>query len=65
MLEQSPQTVQLKVPRGRVTEVCRDILTNCRATDISVQEPPVEEVIRQLFAEEKATGGPVESNSPV
>ncbi|MEO8351887.1 MAG: ATP-binding cassette domain-containing protein [Chthoniobacteraceae bacterium] len=63
VIEQSPQTLQLKVPRARVTEVCRDILTNCRAIDISVQEPPVEEVIRQLFAEEKAASGQVETSS--
>ena len=48
-LERTPQTVRLKVPRPKVSETCLALLTNCKVTDISVQEPPVEEVIRQLF----------------
>ncbi|MCX6978147.1 MAG: ABC transporter, partial [Verrucomicrobia bacterium] len=36
-----------------VTETCRAILGNCEVTDISVEEPPVEEVIRQLFREQE------------
>ena len=52
VLAQTPQSVRLKVPRAKVTEVCRALLTNIQVSDISVQEPPVEEVIRQLFGEQ-------------
>jgi ABC-2 type transport system ATP-binding protein len=51
VVEQKPMSVQLKVPRGQVTETARQLLDNCRVTDINVQELPVEEVIRQLFGE--------------
>ncbi len=51
VLEKTAQTVRLKVTRAKVTETCRELLTDCQVTDISVQEPPVEEVIRQLFGE--------------
>ncbi len=51
VMEQTPHSVQLKVPRAKVTEVCRELLDNCKVTDINVQELPVEEVIRQLFGE--------------
>lgn len=51
VLEQTPLSVQLKVPRAKVTETCRQLLDNCKVTDINVQELPVEEVIRQLFGE--------------
>ena len=51
VIEQTPVSVQLKVPRARVTETCRQLLDNCKVTDINVQELPVEEVIRQLFGE--------------
>ena len=44
-------SVQLKVPRAQVTETARQLLDNCKVTDINVQELPVEEVIRQLFGE--------------
>ncbi|HEV7866613.1 MAG TPA: ABC transporter ATP-binding protein [Chthoniobacteraceae bacterium] len=58
VLEQTPQSVRLKVARARVSETCLALLQACQVTDISVQEPPVEEVIRQLFgehAQERAT----------
>jgi len=51
VVEQTPLSVQLKVPRGQVTETARQLLDNCRVTDINVQELPVEEVIRQLFGQ--------------
>jgi viologen exporter family transport system ATP-binding protein len=52
IVEQKPMSVQLKVPRAQVTDVARNLLDNCRVTDINVQELPVEEVIRQLFGEQ-------------
>lgn len=52
VIEQTPQTVRLKVARAKVSDTCRALLTACKVTDISVQEPPVEEVIRQLFHEQ-------------
>ncbi|HEX8281133.1 MAG TPA: ATP-binding cassette domain-containing protein [Chthoniobacterales bacterium] len=51
VVEQTPVSVQLKVPRAQVTETCRRLLDNCSVKDINVQELPVEEVIRQLFGE--------------
>ena len=49
--EQTPVSVQLKVPRAKVTETCRQLLDACDVSDINVQEVPVEDVIRQLFGE--------------
>jgi ABC-2 type transport system ATP-binding protein len=54
VVEQTPLSVQLKVPRPQVTETARQLLDNCKVTDINVQELPVEEVIRQLFGERTA-----------
>ncbi|MDQ6622991.1 MAG: ABC transporter ATP-binding protein [Verrucomicrobiota bacterium] len=51
VVEQTPMSVQLKVPRAQVTERARQLLDNCKVKDINVQELPVEEVIRQLFGE--------------
>jgi ABC-2 type transport system ATP-binding protein len=56
VVEQTPMSVQLKVPRAKVTETCRELLENCAVSDISVQELPVEEVIRQLFGERSPLG---------
>ncbi|MEP6602724.1 MAG: ATP-binding cassette domain-containing protein [Spartobacteria bacterium] len=54
VVEQTPASVRLKVPRAKVTDVCRKLLDACNVTDINVQELPVEEVIRQLFGERSA-----------
>src|SRR4051795_11461017 len=51
VIEQTPLSVQLKVPRAKVTETCRQVLAECAVVDINVQELPVEEVIRQLFGQ--------------
>lgn len=51
VIAQTPVSVQLRVPRAKVTETSRRLLESCAVTDINVQELPVEEVIRQLFGE--------------
>jgi ABC-2 type transport system ATP-binding protein len=53
VIQQTPISVHLKVPRAQVTETCRQLLDCCDVSDINVQEVPVEEVIRQLFGERK------------
>jgi ABC-2 type transport system ATP-binding protein len=54
VVEQTPASVQLKVPRANVTDVARKLLSACSVSDINVQELPVEDVIRQLFGEHSA-----------
>src|SRR6266436_1964984 len=53
VIEQTPMSVQIKVPRAKVTETTRELLQACDVSDINVQEVPVEEVIRQLFGERR------------
>src|SRR4029434_1647747 len=50
VVERDARNVKLRVPRARVTDAARDLLASCRVHDISVTDPPVEEVIRQVFA---------------
>jgi ABC-2 type transport system ATP-binding protein len=64
VIEQTPVSVQLKVPRAKVTETCRQLLEACDVSDINVQELPVEEVIRQLFGERKTLYGAGEPDRP-
>ncbi len=53
VVERGALSIRLKIPRARVAETCRAVLSACEVTDISVQETPIEEVIRQLFHEQK------------
>src|SRR5438132_10956678 len=54
VIEQTPMSIQLKVPRAKVTETTREVLQSCDVSDINVQEVPVEEVIRQLSGERRS-----------
>ena len=54
IIEQTPNTVRLRVPRPQASEVCREMLGRFPVTDLNVQEPPIEDVIRLLFAEHAA-----------
>jgi len=51
VVERTSDSIKLKVQRERVMDVCREILTNCQVHDFSVEEEPIEEIIRQLFGE--------------
>ena len=50
VVEQTPGTIQLKVKRDRVIPVCKALLDELPVTDIDIQEVPIEEVIRRIFA---------------
>src|SRR5439155_28299 len=53
LFEESPSSVQLKVPRAHATETERRLLEACDISDINVQEMPIEDVIRSLFGERR------------
>ena len=40
----------LKVKRDRVIPACKSLLDELPVTDIDIQEVPIEDVIRQIFA---------------
>jgi ABC-2 type transport system ATP-binding protein len=50
IVQQKPGTIQLKVKRDRVIAVCKALLDELPVTDIDIQEVPIEEVIRRIFA---------------
>lgn len=50
VLELTDATVKLKVKRGRVIAVCKALLDELPVKDIDIEEVPIEEVVRQIFA---------------
>jgi ABC-2 type transport system ATP-binding protein len=50
VVAQSPGSIQLKVKRDRVIPVCKALLDELPVSDIDIQEVPIEEVIRRIFA---------------
>jgi len=53
VLETDGARVRLEVPRAQVADVCRELLACGTVTDFSVQEIPIEEIIRQVFSAEQ------------
>ncbi len=50
VVAREPGSVQLKVKRDRVITACKALLDELPVTDIDIQEVPIEDVIRQIFA---------------
>ncbi len=50
VVEKTPGSITLKVKRDRVIAVCKSLLDELPVTDIDIQEVPIEDVIRQIFA---------------
>jgi ABC-2 type transport system ATP-binding protein len=48
--EKSAGAITFKVKRDRVISVCKSLLDNLPVNDIDIQEVPIEDVIRQIFA---------------
>ncbi len=53
ILEQRPDLLRIEVPRVRVADVCRALLDRAPVADLTVTEPPIEEVIRRVFGDKE------------
>lgn len=50
VVEQTAGSIKIKVKRDRVIPVCKALLDELPVNDIDIQEVPIEDVIRQIFA---------------
>jgi ABC-2 type transport system ATP-binding protein len=50
VVEQTDEAIKFKVKRDRVIPTCKALLDDLPVTDIDIQEVPIEDVIRQIFA---------------
>ena len=50
VVEQTGEAIKLKVKRDRVIPVCKALLDELPVSDIDIEEVPIEDVIRQIFA---------------
>ena len=50
VVEHSQAAIKLKVKRDRVIPVCKALLDELPVSDIDIQEVPIEDIIRQIFA---------------
>jgi ABC-2 type transport system ATP-binding protein len=52
LVEKTAGSIKLKVKRDRVIPVCKALLDELPVRDIDIEEVPIEDVIRQIFARE-------------
>jgi ABC-2 type transport system ATP-binding protein len=50
VVEKTSEAIKFKVKRDRVIPTCKALLDDLPVTDIDIQEVPIEDVIRQIFA---------------
>ena len=50
VIERAPGMVKLKVKRDRVVTVCKALFDTLPVRDVDIQEVPIEDIIRDLFA---------------
>ena len=50
VVEHSETAIRLKIKRDRVISVCKVLLDELPVNDIDIQEVPIEDIIRQIFA---------------
>jgi len=58
VIEQQPHRIRLKIPRDRVIPACKALLDELPVSDIDIQEMPIEEVVRRIFARQSAVPRP-------
>ncbi len=49
VLEKSPNQVRLKIPRDRIVNASRDLITALEVDDFTVEDVPIEDIIREVF----------------
>jgi ABC-2 type transport system ATP-binding protein len=66
LVEKKGTAMRIRIPRARVAETCREILAHAangtlpEVNDIAVADPPVEDVIRDLFADARKEREPAQ-----
>jgi ABC-2 type transport system ATP-binding protein len=56
VVELAEPRVKLRVDRQQIAEVLSNVLASYTLEDVSVEDPPLEEVIAQVFAQSSETG---------
>jgi len=50
VLEKSPTQIRLKIPRDQIVNASRDLITALEVDDFTVEDVPIEDIIREVFS---------------
>jgi ABC-2 type transport system ATP-binding protein len=54
VLERNDNEVKIKIPRGKIVAASQDLIAKLAVDDFTVEDVPIEEIIREVFATRKA-----------
>jgi ABC-2 type transport system ATP-binding protein len=54
VLERNDNEVKLKIPRAKIVAAAQDLIAALQVDDFTVEDVPIEEIIREVFANRKA-----------
>src|ERR1700761_4526710 len=54
ILERNDNEVKLKIPRGKIVAASQDLIAKLQVDDFTVEDVPIEEIIREVFSSRKA-----------
>jgi ABC-2 type transport system ATP-binding protein len=54
VLERNDNEVKLKIPRAKIVAASQDLIAKLQVDDFTVEDVPIEEIIREVFATRKA-----------
>jgi ABC-2 type transport system ATP-binding protein len=57
VLERNPPRVKLRIDRSQVARVLAEILAQTAIDDVIVEDPPLEQVIGEVFAQAETAAG--------
>ncbi|MCE0499647.1 MAG: ATP-binding cassette domain-containing protein [Methylacidiphilales bacterium] len=57
VLEKSPTEVRLKIARPRIIPASRDLIATLDVDDFTVEDVPIEDIIREVFTEQRNEAG--------
>jgi ABC-2 type transport system ATP-binding protein len=58
VLEKSPTEVRLKIARPRIVSASRDLIAALEVDDFTVEDVPIEDIIREVFSEQRSATNP-------
>ena len=54
VMEREAEKIKLRVPKTEAAHITSRLLTECSVTDLTIEDPPIEDVIEQVFTQERA-----------
>ncbi len=52
-MEREADVIKLRIPKTQAAAITSRLLSECSVTDLTIEDPPIEDVIEQVFIQEQ------------